>query len=74
VVLPTPPFWLAIVMIRHRSGRGHASRFAAPRTPTATSAWRAMGVSPEVIGASGTTTGASGSPWRSAVRKSCAWT
>src|SRR5450631_2461534 len=24
VVLPTPPFWLAIVMTRHAPGRGHA--------------------------------------------------
>jgi hypothetical protein len=48
-----------MVMIRHRFGRGHSSRWP-PRTPTATSAWRAIGVSPEVVGASGTTTGASG--------------
>ena len=23
VVLPTPPFWLATVMMRHERGRGH---------------------------------------------------
>ena len=60
VVLPTPPFWLAIVMIRHRSG-GATPPVPAPRTPTAASAARPIGVSASVvIGASGTTTCDSG--------------
>src|ERR1700722_17830227 len=59
VVLPTPPFWCATVMIRHRAGRGQSS--LPPRTPTAASAARPIGVSPAVAsGASGTTTCDSG--------------
>src|SRR2546422_4036884 len=37
VVLPTPPFWLAIVIIRHERGRGH-SRPPDPREARAASA------------------------------------
>src|SRR5262252_720450 len=37
VVLPTPPFWLAIVIIRHERGRGH-SRPPDPRAARAASA------------------------------------
>src|ERR1700722_12781741 len=59
VVLPTPPFWFATVMIRQRLGRGQSSR--PPRAPTAASAARPIGVSAAVAhGASGTTTCDSG--------------
>ena len=44
VVLPTPPFWLAIVMIRQARGRGQG-RPPPLRTSIATSAARPMGVS-----------------------------
>src|SRR3954447_7653310 len=37
VVLPTPPFWFAIVITRHRGGRGHSfsPRFACTRNAAA---------------------------------------
>ena len=44
VVLPTPPFWLATLMMRHRSGRGHVSPVR-PRALIAARAARAIGVS-----------------------------
>src|SRR5580704_10967742 len=73
VVLPTPPFWLAIVMIRQRGGRGHGWRSARPRTPIAASAARPIGVSTWLRGTSGTTTGAvprgTGTPGGGAVRR-----
>ena len=43
VVLPTPPFWLAIVMIRHERGRGHC--WPPARATTAACAALAIGVS-----------------------------
>src|SRR6202042_2587166 len=55
VVLPTPPFWLAIVMMRQWPGRGHGWPSPAPRTPTAASAARAIGVSCGFCGTSGIT-------------------
>ena len=63
-VLPTPPFWFAIVMIRQRGGRGQASRSASPRTPTATWAARPIGVSASLRGISGMTTGGAGASGR----------
>ena len=56
VVLPTPPFWLAIVMMRQLAGRGHDRSSPAPRTPTAASAARPIGVSCGFCGTSGITT------------------
>src|SRR5450755_2469255 len=56
VVLPTPPFWLAIVMIRQLAGRGHGWSLPPPRTPAAASAARPIGVSCGLGGTSGITT------------------
>src|SRR6516165_1116502 len=42
VVLPTPPFWLAIVMTRQEGGRGHSRSFP-PRAASAASAALATG-------------------------------
>ena len=45
VVLPTPPFWLAIVMTRIRPGAGNGSWSAACSTLVARRASMAMGLS-----------------------------
>src|SRR5215218_10528890 len=49
VVLPTPPFWLAIVMTRIRLGGGNGSWSAACSTRVARSASIAMGLSKSAI-------------------------
>ena len=51
VVLPTPPFWLAMVMTRMRPGAGNGSWSAACRTWVARSASIAMGLSNSTAGA-----------------------
>jgi hypothetical protein len=53
VVLPTPPFWFAIVTIRHEEGRGHATPDLAT---TAACAARAIGVSADASGTAGKAT------------------
>ena len=49
VVLPTPPFWLAMVMTRIRPGAGKGSWSAACRTRVARIASMAMGLSKSAI-------------------------
>src|SRR4051794_1905489 len=43
VVLPTPPFWFAIVITRHRGGRGHSFSPRFPCTRNAAAAAWAIG-------------------------------
>src|SRR5690348_5039605 len=72
VVLPTPPFWLAMVITRQDGGRGH-SRSVSPSAASA--AWAgltatlcAVGTGPGLAGPwAGTVTGACGDLGRSAV-------
>src|SRR5690348_3718675 len=72
VVLPTPPFWLAMVITRQDGGRGHSLSVS---PSAASAAWagltgtlRAVGTGPELAcPCAGTVIGACGDPGTSAV-------
>src|SRR5262252_7048847 len=77
VVLPTPPFWLAMVITRHDGGRGH-SRSVSPSAasavcagltgarPAALTVAAGTGTGPAAGPRAGTFTGAEGAPGMSA--------